>query len=101
MFETPLTLHPHDTVLDALHLIPKRAHGAVVVVDAERRPVGIVTAEDCARVDRYTQLEDVMSTEVLTLDAGDLEGPTALPCSSSAAAPSVAYPWPHAERSSR
>src|SRR6478609_5191691 len=67
--------HP---VLDALHLIPKRAHGAVVVVDAERRPVGIVTAEDCARVDRYTQLEDVMSTEVLTLDAGDLQGPTAL-----------------------
>ena len=33
VLETPLTLTPHDTVLDALHLMPKRAHGAVVVVD--------------------------------------------------------------------
>ncbi len=32
VLETPLTLSPHDTVLDALNLMPKRAHGAVVVV---------------------------------------------------------------------
>jgi IMP dehydrogenase len=78
VFETPLTLTARETVLDALHLIPKRAHGAVVVVDDARRPIGIVTTEDCSRVDRYTALEDVMSTEVVALDAADLSGPDAL-----------------------
>ncbi|WP_426561804.1 GuaB1 family IMP dehydrogenase-related protein [Angustibacter sp. McL0619] len=78
VFETPLTLNARDTVLDALHLIPKRAHGAVVVVDDAHRPVGVVTTEDCSRVDRYTALEDVMSTELLTLDAADLSGQGAL-----------------------
>src|SRR5690606_34558489 len=33
VFETPVVLGPHDTVIDALHLMPKRAHRAVVVVD--------------------------------------------------------------------
>src|SRR4051794_23855486 len=64
VLETALTLQPHDTVLDALHLIPKRAHGAVVVLDAQRRPVGVVTAADCEGVDRYTQLDDVMSRDL-------------------------------------
>ncbi|GAA4345946.1 GuaB1 family IMP dehydrogenase-related protein [Angustibacter luteus] len=78
VFETPLTLTARETVLDALHLIPKRAHGAVVVVDDSRRPIGVVTTEDCTRVDRYTALEDVMSTELVVLDAADLSGPDAL-----------------------
>jgi IMP dehydrogenase len=78
VFETPLTLTARETVLDALHLIPKRAHGAVVVVDDVRRPIGVVTTEDCTRVDRYTALEDVMSTELVVLDAADLSGPDAL-----------------------
>ena len=41
VYETPITLSPQHTVGDALGLIHKRAHGAVIVVDAER-PVGIV-----------------------------------------------------------
>ena len=32
--ETPVTLAPEDTVIDALHLMSKRAHGAVAVADA-------------------------------------------------------------------
>src|SRR5436853_2623962 len=39
--DTPLSLAPSDTVGEALNLLPKRAHGAVVVVD-DRRPVGVV-----------------------------------------------------------
>ena len=31
--DTPITLAPHDTVGEALSLLPKRAHGAVIVVD--------------------------------------------------------------------
>lgn len=68
VFETPITLAPTDTVGDALALLPKRAHGAVVVV-ADDRPVGIVTAADCAEVDRFTQLHQVMSRELDTVPA--------------------------------
>ncbi len=78
VFDTALTLTAHETVLDALHLIPKRAHGAVVVVDAGRRPVGLVTAHDCASVDRYTSLAEVMSRDLLTIDADLLDGPDGL-----------------------
>jgi IMP dehydrogenase len=78
VLETPLTLAPTETVLDALHLIPKRAHGAVVVVDAARRPVGIVTTQDCTDVDRYTQLSDVMTPDPLTIDAAVLDAPSGL-----------------------
>src|ERR1700761_640164 len=36
--DTALTLGPADTVGEALALLPKRAHGAVVVVDAAGAP---------------------------------------------------------------
>ncbi|GAA0911423.1 GuaB1 family IMP dehydrogenase-related protein [Nonomuraea longicatena] len=68
--DTPLTLTPHDTVGEALTLLPKRAHGAVIVVDWENRPIGVVTEADCQGVDMYTQLDQVMSAELLTLPAG-------------------------------
>jgi IMP dehydrogenase len=71
VLETPLTLTPHDTVLDALNLMPKRAHGAVVVVE-EDKLVGVVTEADCTGVDRYTQVGDVLSADLLVLDADDL-----------------------------
>jgi IMP dehydrogenase len=66
LFDTPITLGRHETVGEAMVLLPKRAHGAVVVV-ADGRPVGIVTESDCLTVDRFTQLEEVMSRELLTL----------------------------------
>ncbi|MEV5328388.1 GuaB1 family IMP dehydrogenase-related protein [Nonomuraea sp. NPDC052634] len=68
--DTPLTLTPHATVGEALQLLPKRAHGAVIVVDWENRPVGVVTEADCQGVDMFTQLSQVMSSELLTLPAG-------------------------------
>ena len=40
--DTPVVLAPEDSVSDALALIPKRAHGAAVVV-FEGRPIGLVT----------------------------------------------------------
>jgi IMP dehydrogenase len=67
--DTPLTLGPSDTTGQAISLLPKRAHGAVVVV-CEGRPVGVVTEVDCQGVDRFTQLRQVMSTDLLTLPAG-------------------------------
>jgi IMP dehydrogenase len=69
VFETALTLLPDDTVHDALHLLPKRAFGAIVVVDADQHPIGVVTEADCRGVDRFTQLHEVMSPEPLILEA--------------------------------
>ncbi|MEO6502279.1 MAG: GuaB1 family IMP dehydrogenase-related protein [Jatrophihabitantaceae bacterium] len=66
--ETALTLAPTDTVSDALALLPKRAHGALVVV-SQGRPVGVVTERDCAGADRFAQLCEVMSSRLLTLPA--------------------------------
>jgi IMP dehydrogenase len=66
VLDTPIVLAPHQTVGDALALLPKRAHGAAVVLD-EGRPVGVVTEEDCLGVDRFTQLHQVMSTALVTL----------------------------------
>ncbi|MDP1827639.1 MAG: GuaB1 family IMP dehydrogenase-related protein [Archangium sp.] len=70
IYETPITLQPTQTVQEALNLIHKRAHGVVVVVDGEDKPVGIFTEHDGAGVDRYTQLSRVMSTELLSFEAG-------------------------------
>jgi IMP dehydrogenase len=69
VYDTPIVLRPTDTVSEALALLTKRAHGAVLVV-AEGRPVGVVTEADCAEMDRFTQLSSVMSTRPLTLPAG-------------------------------
>jgi IMP dehydrogenase len=67
--DTAITLGPTDTVGDAIHLLPKRAHGAVVVVDDGQRPVGVVTEADLVGVDRFAQVRHVMSTELLTVPA--------------------------------
>jgi len=64
--ETALTLEPSSTVSDAVALLPKRAHGAVVVVD-DGRPVGIVTESDCVGAERFAQLHQVMTPDPLTL----------------------------------
>lgn len=69
LYETPITLAPTNTVGDALGLIYKRAHGAVIVVD-EHRPVGVFTEHDAAGFDRFTQLRHVMSAELDTLPDG-------------------------------
>ncbi|MGO4430765.1 CBS domain-containing protein, partial [Streptomyces sp. MCAF7] len=68
VLDTPIVLGPTGTVADALALLPKRAHGAGVVVD-NGRPVGVVVESDLTGVDRFTQLSEVMSRELLLLDA--------------------------------
>ncbi|WP_214107752.1 GuaB1 family IMP dehydrogenase-related protein [Acrocarpospora catenulata] len=68
--DTPITLTPHDTVGEALNLLPKRAHGAVIVVDWDNRPVGVVTEADCHGVDMFTQLSQVMSASPQLLPQG-------------------------------
>ncbi|MEU6346684.1 GuaB1 family IMP dehydrogenase-related protein [Streptomyces sp. NPDC046977] len=68
VLDTAISLGRHATVADALALLPKRAHGAAVVVE-DGRPVGVVTEHDLTGVDRFTQVSVVMSKDLLLLPA--------------------------------
>ena len=65
-FDTPITLSPNETVADAVGLMHKRAHGAIVVVD-KKKPLGIVMEEDWEGVDRFTQVHAVMSKDLMVI----------------------------------
>ena len=68
-YETPITVTPDTPVGEALSLMPKRAHRAVMVA-ADGKPLGVVTERDGADVDRFAQVHEVMSTDMLTLPTG-------------------------------
>ncbi|MQY17361.1 GuaB1 family IMP dehydrogenase-related protein [Nocardia macrotermitis] len=63
--DTPVVLGPDHSVSEALALIHKRAHGAVVVVENDR-PIGVVTESGCADVDRFARLRAVADTGFVT-----------------------------------
>jgi IMP dehydrogenase len=65
--DTPIVLRPDQTVAEALALIPKRAHGAAVVV-VDGRPVGVVAEADCRDVDRFAQVGQVMSRPAVLVE---------------------------------
>lgn len=62
VWDTPLVLHADDAVADAINLLPKRAHGAVVIVNDDQRPMGVVDEAACEGVDRFTRVRDVADT---------------------------------------
>ena len=69
--DTPITLAPTETAGAALALLPKRAHGAAIVVDESgKRPIGIVTEADLTNVDRFTQVQEVMTRNPLIITDG-------------------------------
>ncbi|MFG1798483.1 GuaB1 family IMP dehydrogenase-related protein [Nocardia sp. NPDC049149] len=67
--DTPVTLDPERSVSEAVALMHKRAHGAVVVVDTTGRPVGVVTEASCTDVDRFARLRDVAITDFVQAPA--------------------------------
>jgi IMP dehydrogenase len=69
--DTPITLAATETAGAALGLLPKRAHGAAIVVDESgKRPIGIVTEADLTGVDRFTQVHMVMTADPLLIPEG-------------------------------
>jgi IMP dehydrogenase len=69
--DTPITLSATETAGTALGLLPKRAHGAAVVVDESgKRPIGVVTETDLSGVDRFTQVQEVMTREPVLVTDG-------------------------------
>ncbi len=60
VFETPVHVAPDNTAGEAMALIPKRSHGAAVVLDEDRRPLGLVTRGDLDGIDRFVQVREAM-----------------------------------------
>jgi IMP dehydrogenase len=72
VIETPVTVGTHDTVSTVLTLLGKRAHRAAVVVDG-RRPVGVITEGDCSGADRFTQVGNLMSADLVQFDVAQIQ----------------------------
>lgn len=64
--ETPIVVDPDMPVAAVKNLLPKRSHGAAVVVE-NGRPIGVVTGGDCRGVDQYSQIGEVMSEDPVVL----------------------------------
>ena len=69
-YDTPLAVSPRATLRDVQGIIRKRSHDMVVVVDDDRRPVGIVSQADLRDRDQYVPAARLMSTRPITLPAG-------------------------------
>lgn len=69
VFDTPLSLEANETIYKAMALINKRAHGAVIIVNDEHKPIGIFTSKDAEGKDSFAKLETVMNHGVVCLDA--------------------------------
>ncbi|MGB6181013.1 MAG: GuaB1 family IMP dehydrogenase-related protein [Rhodococcus sp. (in: high G+C Gram-positive bacteria)] len=63
--DTPVTLTSDHSVSDALALMPKRAHGVVVVVESGAA-IGVVAESACVDVDRFARLSTVMTRDFVT-----------------------------------
>lgn len=70
VYETPLTLTINDRIQDALNIIHKRSHGAIVIVDEQNKPVGIFTEKDAIDKDRFTQITEAMRPSVFSFIDG-------------------------------
>lgn len=71
VFDTPIRVDPTMTVGEAMHLMPKRAHGVVIVVDEQGVPVGIVSPAEATGVDRFAQVHEVMTRDLILVSPTD------------------------------
>src|SRR5512142_319314 len=69
-YDTALSVSPRATVRDVQGIIRKRAHDMVIVVDEERRPLGIVTHADFRDRDQYAPVGSFMSRRMVTVPVG-------------------------------
>ncbi|MCT1830221.1 GMP reductase [Brevibacterium luteolum] len=76
VYETPVRVSVDDTVLSALHLLPKRAHGHAVVVDDDSRVLGTVSRSSLTGVDQFTSVHRVMEPIEEPVQASRLDDPT-------------------------
>ena len=69
-YDTALSVSPRATLRDVQGIIRKRSHDLVVVVDDDRRPIGIVTHADLRDRDQYVPAARLMSHRLVTVPVG-------------------------------
>jgi GMP reductase len=69
-YDTALAVSPRATLRDVQGIIRKRSHDLVVVIDEQRRPIGIVTHSDLRDRDQYSPAARLMSQRMVTVPAG-------------------------------
>ncbi|BDG07308.1 GuaB1 family IMP dehydrogenase-related protein [Anaeromyxobacter paludicola] len=69
-YDTPLSVSLRATLREVQGIIRKRAHDLVVVVDEERRPLGIVTHADLRDRDQYSPVKSFMSSRMVKIPVG-------------------------------
>ena len=69
-YDTPLSVTPRATLRDVLGIIRKRSHDLVVVVDEERRPLGVITHAALRDRDQYTPVAQLMAPRVVSFPVG-------------------------------
>jgi IMP dehydrogenase len=69
-YDTALEVSPKETLRDVLGIIRKRSHDMVIVVDDQRRPLGVVTHSLLRERDQYTPVSQIMSTRVVSVKVG-------------------------------
>lgn len=73
IFESALRFSPEDTVLSALHVLGKRAHGFGAVVDGSGSLVGVIDAANLRDVDRFTAVGELTETSPQVIRADEID----------------------------
>ena len=66
VYDTPLTLTKKNNVRDALWIINKRAHKAVILVDDDFKPFSIFTPSDLEKYEQYELLWNIKKNKLIT-----------------------------------
>jgi len=62
------TIQPHETIRQALDVLVSRKIGALIVVDAKQKPVGILSERDLMRVFREHPAHDAQALQELPVN---------------------------------
>lgn len=66
--DTPITINKNHTIRDAMWIIHKRAHNAIILVDDEGKPLNIFTPKDFNDMDQYTNIGCLKKSFLITWD---------------------------------
>lgn len=73
VFDSALRFSPDDTVLNALHILAKRAHGFGVVVDDAGKLEGVIDSRNLKDVDRFTAVSALLESSPHIIRAKDID----------------------------
>ena len=65
VYDTPLVLNESNSVRDALWIINKRAHKAVILVDKDYKPISIFTPSDLKKYEQYELLWNIKKNKLI------------------------------------